>query len=340
MYNVRMQFKSISVLIVVFLTISAAILYYFVSSPSLTTQNTQPKNIAVLVASDLQLSSAEGVKDGLRELGYMVERDFIISVNNPKGDRNLTVQMAKDIVASKPDMIISLSTTATSAIKDADKDAKIPVVFGDVGNFRQLGIENIKRPGGHMTGVVVDNVPLAPKRMGLLSLLIPNIKTIGILVNPKHVSYEEIIQSYGEGASKLGIKLSWYRISSKEDIPLAMEKLVKDGPDAFMTTSEAAISNNPELITPILKEAKIPSMDFNIEVGAQSGYLMAHGASRYDTGRQSARLAAKVLGGENPGNIPIEFISSPVLEINMALANEMDIKIPESLLLQANKIYR
>lgn len=315
-------------------------MYYFITAPSLVVKEGPPKVVSVLVASDLQLSAVEGVKTGLKELNYQIDKDVIIRLNNPKGDRDLTAEMARQMVASKPDLIVALSTSASSALIEANKDSKLPLVFGDVGNFQQLGITDIKRPGGFMTGVVVDNVGVTPKRMELLKSLKPNIKTIGVLLSPKHVSYQDILKASGEGAEKLGIKLIWYEIAAKEDVVKAMAKLIKEKPDAVMTTSEALISNNPGLITPILKTAKIPSIDFNVEVGIQAGYLLVYGVSRFEIGKQSARIIDKVLKGEDPGSIPVEFASTPSLEINKALADEMGIEIPDSLLLQANKVYR
>src|SRR3989344_3771799 len=335
-----MNIKSIVFTIFVFLVIAGALLYYFLATPSFVVKEGPPKVIAVLIASDLQLSSVEGVKAGLKELNYQIDKDVIIKLNNPKGDREFTAEMARQMVASKPDLMVGLSTSASSALIEANKDAKLPLVFGDVGNFQQLGITDIKHPGGVMTGVVVDNVGVAPKRMEILKSLSPKIKTIGILLNPKHVSYQDILKSSGEGAEKLGIKLIWYEIAAKEDIAKAMAKLVKEKPDAVMTTSEALISNNPSLITPILRTAKIPSMDFNVEVGIQAGYLMVYGVSRFEIGKQSARIIDKVLKGEDPGSIPVEFASTPSLEINKALADEMGIEIPDPLLSQANKVYR
>lgn len=335
-----MQTKNVLILIFLFLAIAAGIFYFYAIKGSPIEQSGAPKTISVLISSDLQLSAIDGLKMGLKELGYEDGKNVIFKVNNPKGDRELTVKMAKEIVASKPDLIVSLSTSATSGISDANKEAKIPVIFADVGNFQQLGIVDIRKPGGFMTGVVVDNVPGAPKRMELLRILVPDMKTVGILVNPKHVSYDEIVKSYGSGAEKLGVKILWYPVSTKEDVRLAMAKLVKDKPDGFMTTSEAVISNNPDLIAPALKSAKIPSIDFNMEVGVKSGYLMVQGTNRFDTGKQSARLVVKALKGENPGDIPVEFSSILSFEINEALAKEMGITIPEQLLLQATKVYK
>ena len=299
-----------------------------------------PKRVFILTASDLQLNSVEGIKAGLKELGYREGGDIILELFNPKGDMELTKNLAVQMVASRPDLIVSVSTSASRAVKDANQDAKLPVVFVDVGNFEELGIQNIQRPGGFMSGVVVDNVPAAPKRMEILKTLLPGLKTIALLVNNKHVSYDEILKTHEEGAKKLGLKLLWYPVTKKEEVSPAMERLAKDHPDAFMTTSEAVISGNAALIAPVLRQAKIPSIDFNVERGVSSGYLMVYGIARFDVGKQGARIMDKVLKGESPGNIPVEFASQITFEVSEILAKETGLKIPDAILLQANKIYR
>ena len=333
-----MENKKLFWIIVVILLIVTALIF-FVSPPLTENGSSAPKRIGMLLASDLQLASVEGIKAGFKELNLVEGKDFVIDLKNPKGDRDLTKKMAVEIVDSKPDLIVPVSTSASSAIKEANKDAQMPVVAVDVGNFKELGIENIQRPGGVMTAMVVDNVGVAPKRMEILRTLNPALKAIGVLVNPKHVSYDEIVKAHEDGAKKLGIKILWYEVTKKEEVSPAMARLVKDHPDAVMTTSEATISGNSDLIAPPLRKAKIVSMDFNIERGVSSGYLMVYGASRYDVGKQGARMISKVLAGEKPGDIPVEFASALTFEINAALAKEMGVKIPDSLLLQANKIY-
>ena len=336
-----MSQKSLIIGILILLVIVAGASFYILNNKVVSEPKVMvPKRVSMLLASDLQLAAVDGLKEGLKELGYVDGKDIVIDVKNPKGDRDLTKKIAAEIVASKPDLIISVSTSASSAIKDADKDAALPVVFADVGNFHELGIENIQRPGGFMTGVVVDNVPAAPKRMEILKTLLPGMKHIGILVNNKHVSYDEILKTHEDGAKKLGLKITWYNVTKKEEVSPAMVKFTADKPDAFMTTSEATISGNAPLIAPVLRKAKTPSIDFNMERDVSSGYLMVYVVGRVDIGKQAARIVDKVLKGEKPGNIPVEFASSLKFEINAALAEEMNIKVPESLLLQANKVYR
>ena len=327
------------VLIIVLVILVAGTFLLFVSPPFKKSSQAVPKRIAILTASDLQLTSVDGIKAGLKELGHEDGKDIAIEVRNPKGDLELTKKMASDIVASKPDLIVSVSTSASSAIKDADKDAKIPVVAVDVGNFASLGVENIQHPGGFMTGVVVDNVAVAPKRMEILKTLLPKLKTVGILVNPKNVSYKQVVKTHEEAASKLGLQVLWYDVTKKEDVPAAIQKLTSDNASAFMTVNDAVVSGNSGLIAPPLKLAKIPSIDFNVERGVSSGYLMAYGVPRFEIGKQSARIIDKVLEGTAPGDIPMEFASTITFEIDAALAKSFGIAVPEKLLLQATKVY-
>ena len=328
-----------TIFIIVLAIVAIIVLILFVSPPFKKSQQATPKRIGMLTASDLQLATVEGIKAGFQELGLAEGKDFVIDLKNPKGDRDLTKTMAQEIVASKPDLIVSVSTSASSAMKEANKEAQIPIVAVDVGNFKELGIENVQRPGGFLTAVVVDNVGIAPKRMEILRELLPNLKTIGVLANNKHVSYDEIVKVHANGANKLGIKILWYLVTSKEEVSAAMLKLERERLDAVMTTSEAVISGNSDLIAPLLKKAKISSIDFNIERGVSSGYLMVYGGSRLDVGKQGARMINKVLNGTKPGDIPVEFASSLTFEINAALAKSFGLTIPEKLLLQATKVY-
>ncbi|MDP3934802.1 MAG: ABC transporter substrate-binding protein [Candidatus Giovannonibacteria bacterium] len=327
------------ILLAVALIIIAAVFILFVAPPSWRAQKSAPKRIAMLTNSDLQLAAFDGIKAGLKELNLVENVDYIIDLKNPKGDRDLTKKMAVDIVSSKPDLIIPISTTATSAVLEADKEAKIPIVAVDVGNFKEVGINNIERPGGFLSAVIADNIATAPKRMEILKMLLPNMKRVGVLVNPNHVSYNEVVQYYTKSAKDLGIEINWYLVTKKEDLGLVMAKAAKDKPDGFMITAEATISGNSALIAPVLKNAKISSIDFNVERGVSSGYLMVYGSARYDIGKQGARMIEKVLHGQNPGDLPVEFVSPASFEINAKLAGEMGITPPKSLLLQATKVY-
>ncbi|MBI2023284.1 ABC transporter substrate-binding protein [Candidatus Giovannonibacteria bacterium] len=296
------------------------------------------RRLGVLLASDLQTATVDGIKDGLKELGYVEGKDYLLDVKNPKGDRELTKTYAKELVASKPSLLIPVSTTASSAIKEANATATLPVVFVDVGSLESLGITNLQRPGGTMTGVVVDNVLVSSKRMELLKELNPSLTNVGVLLNSKHVSYKTIKSVHDESAKSLGLEVKYYDITKADELPGMLAKIAKEKPQAIMTTTDANLSGNADIIAKALKDAKIPSIDFNSERGIKSGYLMVYGVTRYDTGKQGSLMIDRVLRGQAPGEIPIEFAGVPVLELNAATAKVINVTFPNSLLLQAETI--
>lgn len=321
-------------IVVVLLLLSIGVVSYnFLNrSPSPVSQKLTPKKIAMLVASDLQLATVDGIKDGLRGFGYIEDQDVNFEINNPNGDRDLTKQMAKAIVEQKPDLIVPISTTATAAVQEASAGTGNRIVFVDVANIKELKITDTKHPGGNITGVTSDTVTAGAKRMEILKEVVPKARVFGIIMNPKHVSASEIRKVHEAAAKALNLNLKYYELSSKEELDTILAKIEKDKPDGVMTTSEAIISNNAELIASRLRKAKIPSIDFNAERGVKSGYLMMFGLSRYDTGKQGARLIDKVLKGSSPGDLPIEFAQESRLELNKEVAAEIGIVFTDTIL--------
>lgn len=296
-----------------------------------------PKRVLMLTASDTQLPAVEGTKQGLSELGYKEGVNIKTELFNPKGNKELTKKMAEEIVVSKPDLIVPYSTTATKAIKEVRGDQNIPVVFIDVGNLKELGLTDLQHPGQFMTGVVSESVSAAAKRMEILKEALPSAKVFAVLINPQNVSFEQVKKIHEETADALGVKVKFYQLSSKEDLVKVLSQIQKDRPSAVMTTQDAVISNNAEMIASALRQSRIPSMDFTVEKAIGAGYLMVFGVHRIDTGRRGARLIDKVLKGEDPGQIPIEFASAQRLQVNSDLATEFGISWPESILLRLGK---
>jgi putative tryptophan/tyrosine transport system substrate-binding protein len=296
------------------------------------------KHLSILVASDVHLKTVEGIKAGLSELGYKEGEDIFLDFNNPKGDRELTKSLAKTILSKKPDLIIGVSTTATTSLVAARKElgVNIPIVFIDVGNFKELGITDIKHPNNNITGLIKDDIDSGAKRLEILKEVVPKARVIGLILNPKHISYNDIRAVFSKAAVNLGVQIKEYSASSKEEFPSLIEQIKKDKVDGVITTSDALIFSNASIIAKALSEAKIPSMDLVAEQGIQSGYMMSYGINRFDIGKQGAQIVNKVLSGVDPKTMPIEFASNFKLQVNEKVAQEIGVTIPESVKLRVN----
>ena len=297
------------------------------------------KKVILLTSADLQLAGIDAFKSELKNLGYVDGKNVNLQLFNAKSDKNMVVKIAEDAIAAKPDLIVVFSTSETSALLKAKGDKTIPIVFIDVGNFKETGITDLNHPGNHITGVVVTSVQFGGKRMEILKELLPNLKTVGFLADPKHVNYEADKLVVEKAAKDLNINLKSYLASTKPEVEAATKQIVKDHPDALMLGVETAITDQSKIISPAMRAAKIATMDHNAEKGVSEGYLMVYGLYRSDAGESGAKIVDKVLKGEDPGNIPVEVLSNLHLEINETAAKDVGVTIPKSFLLRAKRVY-
>ncbi len=295
--------------------------------------------IGILTASDQQISSIEGFKEKMADLGYQEGKDVEYILENPKGDRNLTKKLAEDLIDKNFDIYVPFSTTATKAMQDAQKGTSARIIFGDVGNYAELGLESLRNPGKNITGVTSGKLDLSEKRMELLKEVVPSAKTFAINIDPTSVSYERIKQVNNEAAQRLGITLVLIEEKTKEDVLAAVKAKVKRGKvDGFTIASQAAFSSQVDVISSYLKQEKIPSIDNDLENGVWSGFLMAYSPSRKELGKQTAVMVDKALRGTPVDDLPIEFPLVVELHLNEKLAKEIGVELPQSLLYQATVI--
>ncbi len=295
--------------------------------------------VGIITSSDLQLETIEGFREAMVGLGYKEGVNIVYDIQNPKGDRELTKKLAKDLIAKNLDLYVSFSSTASKAMQDAQKGTGAKIVFGDVGDYTELGLESIRNPGKNITGVTTGKVELSGKRMELLKEAVPDARIFGIIWNPSRANFDQIEKLNEEAARDMNISLVVAEGTTEEEILVSIKSKIKRGEvDGVITTSDATISGQKEKIAEYLRLEKIPSIDCNLEGGVMSGYLIAHAPSRKEIGGQTAVMVDKVLKGARIDNMPVEFPLIVELHINATLANEMGIELPKGLLNQATLI--
>lgn len=301
--------------------------------------NVKIYRVGMITASDMQLETIEGFRDAMAGLGYNEGVNIVYYIQNPKGDRELTKKLAKDLAAKDLDLYVSFSTTATKAMLDAQKGTGAKIVFGDVGDYTELGLESIRNPGKNITGVTTGKVELSGKRMEILKEAVPNARVFGIIWNPSRPNINQIKKLNEEAARDLNISLVAAEGTTEEEIFTSIKTKIKHGEvDGVIATSDAIISGQNEKIAQYLRQEKIPSIDANLEGG--SGYLISHAPSRKEIGKQTAVIVNKIFKGPHVDNIPVEFPRMVELHLNATLAKEIGIELPPGLLQQATFIKR
>jgi putative ABC transport system permease protein len=300
--------------------------------------SSKPKKLALFLFSDhlLVKISADGVIDELKRSRVLDKYNITIDMKNAQNDFGMANSVAQDIIRQKYDYIITLTTPALQTTANANK--KIPHIFGDVTDPFRLGIA--KDPYHHqenITGVATfEPVESAIKAM---RELFPKAKRIGIIWNPAEACSEACTYKARDVARKYNFELLEATISNTNEIKDALMALLNKKIDIFFTSGDNTVLLSVEEIADILKKYRIPYFT-NSPADVDRGAFVSIGADFYEVGVETAKVAERVINGEQPKNIPIKDFIPEKIAINPSLAKLYGIKVPEEFLKKAAIIKR
>jgi putative ABC transport system substrate-binding protein len=184
-------------------------------------------------------SNVVAFRQGLSEIGFDEGQNVAIEYRWADGHYDRLPALAADLVGRKVDVIATTAgTNWTLAAKDAT--ATIPIVFGVSGNPVELGlVHSFARPGSNLTGFSNVNAGLTPKRLELLSELVPEAKVMALLVNPSASPTVRIIGDAQEAARAKGLQLHILKAEAEGDFETAFASLVQLHAGALLVGTDA-----------------------------------------------------------------------------------------------------
>jgi putative ABC transport system substrate-binding protein len=277
-----------------------------------------------------------GLRQGLKELGYVEGRDMILEIRAGRGQYPNALEAARDLVRQGVHMLVSAGTLATKAAKEAA--GNLPVVFTQVGEPVSAGfVASIPRPGGNMTGLSHLLGDTTGKRLELLKELVPHVRTVLVIFDPGNASSSKAVDTARQAANKLGLQLRERHIRSRQEVVQALDGLDRKSGDAILMVPDSLVVNAGEQIIAKSREQSIPVM-FHEETWVNRGGLASYGASFSDLGRQAARYVDRILKGAKPAELPVEQASKFELVINLKTAKALGLTVPPSLLVRADQV--
>jgi len=296
--------------------------------------------VGVLITDDTYLAPVEGFKEGMKELRYEEGRDIVYHVRNAKLDREALRHFAEDFVRQRVDLIFTATYIGASLAKEATAGSNIPVVFGPAGDPVETGlVKSIADSGNNLTGVSTLSLELTAKRLEMLTRLVPKARRVAIVFNPEDRFSQEVVKQTYRAAQKLGLVLIECRGRDAEEMRKSVEGLGPGQVDAIFAIPDVLVNNQVSTLSAIARERKLPYV-VHIRSLAERGALASYGINTYQIGRQAARLADKILNGTRPAEIPIETPRKLELVINLRIAKEIGLVIPNHLLREADVILR
>ena len=280
----------------------------------------------------------DGFKARMEELGYEEGVDIIYIYDGPAGTLPELDIVAAEYVNANVDLILALSTPSATATKKATDGTDVFGVFVPVTDPVGANIvESLRHPGGNLTGVT--NGGSEERRMEFLVKLIPGEgHTIYIPYNSEDASSNAALKIAEITGAQLGINLITHPVKNDQAEMLEAIRNIPSEADAiFLLPDVLAISLIDEIVAESIRQM-IP-LSAPTASSVEKGALISFGISFYESGEQAARLADQILSGTHPSDLPVE-TGEFNLDINLKTAAAMGLTIPDTILDQADQIWR
>lgn len=278
-----------------------------------------------------------GLRDGLVELGYREDEDFVIGVRFTQGDLKTLPAAARELVSFGVDLIVLVGEEAAKAAQQASTD--IPIVFAGIADPIGSGlIESFARPGGNITGVTNMELKLGAKRLQVFKETVPGLKRVLFPYNATEAYGLRMASTYRDAASRLEIELIEKPVRTQAEAQLTLSKVRKDEVDGLLIPWSTSLNIMGYVLETEAQNA-IPAM-YNTSFFTDQGGFASYGVDEFETGRQAARLVDKIIKGTKPAEIPVEVNSKIEFTINLKTAKKLGLTIPPEVLFQADKLIR
>lgn len=300
--------------------------------------NPTPKTIAItqIVAHESLDKVHQGLIDELKQSGYEEGPKAHIIFENAQGSVVVATQIAQQFVVSHPDVIVAIATPSAQAVANLIKDTSIPLVFATISDPVQAKlVTNLKHPGGNISGT--RNVSPIDKQIGLVKEILPQVKTIGVVLNYGEVNSVDLLKTVTKEAKHLNIEIKTAAASSSADVQTATASLVGKVDAIFLLQDNTVASALPALIK-VANEHKIPVFSTYVDA-VKKGALAGLAFDEYAIGQQTGKMVVKILNGTKPGDLPVEDPTHLELIINLDTARNRQIKINDDLIKRASHVY-
>jgi len=271
---------------------------------------------------------------GLKELGWVEGQNMALVIRYAEGHPERLPDLARDLVRSKVDIIVTVGTDVARLVKDVV--GSIPLVAAVSEDPVEIGlVSSLSRPGGNMTGVTFVSSELAGKRLELLKEILPRASRVAILWNPTHVDSE--VRELEPAARSLGIKLQSVEARTPEELEAALLAAAAGGADAVMVVPSRMINLNAKRIAEFARERRLPAVSMWGSF-AEAGGLVTYGPDIPAMIRRMATHVDRILKGARPGDLPIERPTRFELVVNLRTAKALGVTLPQSLLVRADRV--
>jgi putative tryptophan/tyrosine transport system substrate-binding protein len=280
----------------------------------------------------------DGLRDGLRQLGYEEGKQIRLEIRDTKSDPKLVEEAARVFERERVNLICAVTTSVATAVKNVT--SQIPIVFSVGSDPVASGlVENFGKPGGRLTGVQYSTTDLTGKRLEILKEILPKLSRVVTFYNPNNRMALEAATLARQAGQQLGVQLIERHATSVEELRQRIGALKAKEADAYFYTTDGMVTSQAQLVIDMATSKKLPTM-FSEQSLVAMGGLASYGQNFYEIGRLSAKYVQKVMTGAHPQDLRVETVDRFELIINLKTAKQIGLTIPPNVLARADKVLR
>ena len=280
-------------------------------------------------------------REALRSLGYVEGRTIRIDYRWAAGSEERADALVAELLAAKPEVIVVATTPAVRAAMRATKH--VPIVIAAAADPVTTGlVKSLARPGGNVTGLSLVSPDTAAKRLQLLRDLNPSVSRIAVLIMDAEALGESnpnnpLTAQLQSAAKRLRLQLAFKAIRSGDDIPGAFATIQREGAQALIVGATPISIDHRAKITEMAASHRLPAM-YESEGFVDAGGLLSYGPSLADMYRRAAGYVDRILKGAKPSDLPVELPIKYELVINLRTAKALGLRLPQSLIVRADRV--
>ena len=274
----------------------------------------------------------------LRARGWVGDRNLRVDYRWTGGDADRIQRYAEELVALKPDVILTAGGSYVGPVKKIAPS--VPIVFVQVSDAVGGGlVESLAHPGGNATGITNFEFDISAKWLELLKTTTPGMTRTAVLRDPANPSGTGQFGAIQVAAHALGVEVSPVGLHDAAEIERGVNEFARRANGGLIITPSALAIVHRELIVALAARHRLPAM-YPFRYFTASGGLMSYGPDVIDQYRGAARYIDRILRGEKPANLPVEQSTKVALVVNLRTARALGLTVPESVLARADEVIR
>lgn len=278
----------------------------------------------------------QGMIDELAEKGYQDGKTVRILFENAQGSPVVAAQIAQHFVALHPAVIVAIATPSAQAAANAAKRTTIPVVFATVTDPIQAKlVSNLAHPGGNITGT--RNVPAIGKQMAQIKRLLPNVKTIGIVLNYGETNSVQLLEAVKQEAARSSMQVKTAAAPTSAEVKSAVQSLMGQV-DVLLLLQDNTVASALPAVLKVAEKNKAPVFATFIDA-VKAGALAGVAYDEYGIGKLTGKMVAAILQGKKPGDIPVADPIDLETAINLTTAKQLNLAIDPALIKTMQRVY-